>query len=276
MRQRHELTDEQWARLEPLLPTPKHGPQPRDRRRLLNGILWIHATGTQWRDLPERYGPWETVASQFYRWVRAGVWQTVLAALQQQADAQGQLNWSAHFVDGTSIRAHQHAAGARRVQGGQDQQALGRSRGGFSTKLHVRTERSGKPLVLLLTAGERHEQSVFEPLMEVGALKRPGGRGRPRQRPKRLVGDKGYSSRKVRRYLRRRSIGVTIPTKRNERPQRTFDRELYRERNKVERCINRLKQFRRVATRYEKLAVTFLAMVTIAAILIWLISATTS
>jgi transposase len=124
--------------------------------------------------------------------------------------------------------------------------------------------------VLLLTAGERHEQSVFVPLLEAGAVKRPGGRGRPRRRPERLVGDKGYSSRKVRRYLRQRGIGATIPTKRTERPRRTFDRELYRERNKVERCINRLKQFRRVATRYEKLAVTYLAMVTIAAILIWL------
>lgn len=107
--------------------------------------------------------------------------------------------------------------------------------------------------------------------MEAGSVKRPGsGRGRPRRRPKRLVSDKGYSSRKVRRYLRRHGIGSTIPTKRNQRPQRTFDRELYRERNRVERCINRLKQFRRVATRYEKLAVNFLAMVTIAAILIWL------
>jgi transposase len=125
MRHRHELTDEQWARLEPLLPRPKRGPQPRDRRRLLNGMLWIHATGAQWRDLPERYGPWETVASQFYRWVRAGVWQTVLAALQQQADAQGQLDWSAHFVDGTVIRAHQHAAGARHVKGGRSSKRSG-------------------------------------------------------------------------------------------------------------------------------------------------------
>ena len=125
MRQRHELTDEQWARLEPLLPTPKRGPRPRDRRRLLNGILWIHATGAQWRDLPERYGPWRTVASQFSRWVHADVWQTALAALQQQADAQGQLDWSAHFVDGTVIRAHQHAAGARRAKGGQPSKRSG-------------------------------------------------------------------------------------------------------------------------------------------------------
>lgn len=120
-----------------------------------------------------------------------------------------------------------------------------------------------------MTAGERHEQSAFEPLMEHGAVKR-SGRGRPRTRPKRVVGDKGYSSGKVRRYLRRRGIQPVIPTKSNERRLPRFDRELYRERNRVERCINRLKQFRRVATRYEKLAGNYLAMVTIAAILIWL------
>jgi len=118
MRHRHELTDEQWVRVEPLLPQPKRGFAPHDRRRLVNGILWLHATGVPWRDLPERYGPWQTVASQFYRWVHAGVWDHLLAALQQQGDAAGHLDWSAHFVDGTVIRAHQHAAGARRVKGG--------------------------------------------------------------------------------------------------------------------------------------------------------------
>ena len=106
--------------------------------------------------------------------------------------------------------------------------------------------------------------------MEGGAVKRPSGRGRPRRRPRRVVGDQGYSSRQVRRYLRQHGLGATMARKRDERPQHTFDRDLYRERNRVERCINRLKAFRRVATRYEKLAVNFLAMVTIAAILIWL------
>ena len=118
MTHRHELTDDQWARLEPLLPHPKRGFVGRDRRRMLNGILWLHATGIPWRDLPERYGPWPSVASQFYRWVRSGVWNTLLAALQQQGDAAGQLDWSAHDVDGSVIRAHQHAAGARRSKGG--------------------------------------------------------------------------------------------------------------------------------------------------------------
>jgi transposase len=105
--------------------------------------------------------------------------------------------------------------------------------------------------------------------MEHGAVKR-AGRGRPRVRPERVVGDKGYSSGKVRRYLQRRGITAVIARRSNEPQQKPFDRERYRERNRVERLINRLKQARRVATRYEKLAVNYLAMVTISAILIWL------
>lgn len=124
-------------------------------------------------------------------------------------------------------------------------------------------------MVILLTAGQRHEAVAFEAVMEQGGVKRPG-RGRPRLRPKRVVADKGYSSGKIRRYLRRRGIRMTIPHKQNERRRGPFDREKYRERNQVERLINRLKQFRRVATRYEKRAVNYKAMLTLAAILLWL------
>jgi len=109
---------------------------------------------------------------------------------------------------------------------------------------------------------------VFEPLLDQDKVKRVG-RGRPRLRPHQVVGDKGYSSQKARRAVRRRGMRPVIPTKSNARRQPHFDRALYRERNRVERCINRLKQYRRVATRYEKLAVNYLAMVTIAAILMW-------
>jgi transposase len=105
--------------------------------------------------------------------------------------------------------------------------------------------------------------------MEQGAVKR-AGRGRPRLRPAYVVGDKGYSSRKVRRYLARRGIRAVIARRANEPQARTFDRERYRERNRIERLISRLKQFRRIATRYEKLAENYLAMVTLAALLLWL------
>src|SRR3712207_4094804 len=112
---RHELTDEQWAELEPLLPPtkPKTGKPNHDHRTVVNGILWKLRTGAPWRDVPERYGPWSTVYSRFWRWQRAGLWDRLFAAVQQRADAAGRLDWSVHFVDGTVIRAHQHAAGAK-------------------------------------------------------------------------------------------------------------------------------------------------------------------
>jgi transposase len=113
---RGDLTNTQWERLQPLLPPqkPKTGRPAVDHRRILNGILWILHTGAPWRELPERYGPWRTVASRFYRWQRAGIWSQLLAAVQAQADAAGQLNWDLHDVDGTMSRALQHAAGAKK------------------------------------------------------------------------------------------------------------------------------------------------------------------
>jgi len=141
---------------------------------------------------------------------------------------------------------------------------LGRSKGGYSTKLHLRGEGRGKPITWVLTGGQRQEATQAEALLEHGAVRRPSGQ--TRLRPDRVAGDKGYTGRKSRRYLRRRGIGAVIPRLRNE-PRRgvRFDRAAYR-RERVERLINRLKQFRAVATRYDKLAVRFHATVTLAAI----------
>ena len=124
-------------------------------------------------------------------------------------------------------------------------------------------------MVFVLTSGERHEQPVLPTLMERGAVNR-AGRGQPRIRPDGVAGDKGYSSPAVRRYLKGRGNGAVIPTKADEAPDPAFVRAAYRERNVVERLVNRLKLHRRIATRYEKRAVTFRAMVTLAAILLWL------
>jgi transposase len=113
VRHRHEVTDAEWARLQPLLPPRKAGAPRKDDRLVVNGILWKLATGVPWRDLPERYGPWPSVYTRFRRWTHAGVWDQIFAAVQRQADAAGRLDWEVHFVDGTVIRAHQHAAGAK-------------------------------------------------------------------------------------------------------------------------------------------------------------------
>lgn len=93
---------------------PHTGRPATDHRRILNGILWILRTGAPWRDLPECYGPWRTVASRFSRWQKAGIWERLFAAVQQHGDAAGQFAWALHFVDGTVVRAHQHAAGAKK------------------------------------------------------------------------------------------------------------------------------------------------------------------
>lgn len=116
MDERRELSDEQWTRLRPHLPPqkPPFGKPNRDHRTVVEGMLWRLRTGAPWRDLPERYGPWQTVYSRFRRWQRAGVWARALAALQAEADAAGELDWALHFLDGTTVRAHQHAAGAKK------------------------------------------------------------------------------------------------------------------------------------------------------------------
>jgi len=110
---------------------------------------------------------------------------------------------------------------------------------------------------------------AFETLMEQGAVKQSGP-GRPRLRPKRVAADKAYSNRRIRQYLRQKGMRLTIPRKADERRRGPFDKELYKLRARIEQLINRLKQFRRIATRYEKRADNYLGMVTIGAILLWL------
>lgn len=121
----------------------------------------------------------------------------------------------------------------------------------------------------VLQSGQQHASQAFEALMEQGAVKRAGA-GRPRQRPRRIAGDKAYSSRRIRQWLRRHGIRITIPRKANERRRGRFNKQLYRLRARVEHLINRLKQFRRIATRYEKRADNYLGMVTLGAILLYL------
>lgn len=190
----------QWARIGPLLPPqrPRTGRPARDHRTILSAILWVLRTGAPWRDVPERFGSWSTCWSRFRRWTAAGVWDRVLEALQRDADLAGTLDWETHYVDGTVVRAHQHAAGA---VGGQEHEALGRSRGGFSTKVHVRAEGSGKPLALVVSGGERHESRYLEALLAGGgSVAAPrtayGGRGDgrsivPRPRARARIGGGG-------------------------------------------------------------------------------------
>jgi transposase len=159
-------------------------------------------------------------------------------------------------------------------------QGLGRSRGGLTTKLHLLAEGHGRPLAKQVTPGQAADYKQVAPLLEKVSVARPG-RGRPRKRLAHLTADKAYSVRAVRRTLRVRKIPHTIPERKDHIANRArrgsqggrppnFDPERYKDRNQIERAFNRLKQFRAVATRYDKLKVRYEATVTVASIMVWL------
>jgi transposase len=145
---------------------------------------------------------------------------------------------------------------------------LGRSRGGFGSQFHLVTDGRGLPLAVAVTAGQVHDATQVEAVMDRVAV--PQRVGRPRRRPRRLAGDKGYSSGRIRDWLRRRGIAPPIPHKDNEAARHDgrvrFDKEGYKQRSIVEQTIGWLKECRRIATRFEKLAINFLAMIKLAMI----------
>jgi transposase len=112
--ERHALTDREWKVLAPLLPRRAGtGRPPKEHRAIIDALLWLAKTGAPWRDLPERFGPWRTVATRFYRWTHSGLWERILAKLRRIADAEGGIDWEVHMIDGTNVRAHHCAAGAK-------------------------------------------------------------------------------------------------------------------------------------------------------------------
>jgi len=231
---RFDLTDFEWAVIQPLLPTKVRGVKRVDDRRLLNGIFWRLRTGAPWADIPMRYGPHTTCVNRFNRWRKAGVWARILEAVSKAYDGNIQM------IDSSSIRVHQHAANAQKDGPG----CMGRSRGGLTTKIHAVVDADGLPIALKLTPGQAHDGRSADGLLEsldAGDI---------------LLADRG--------------AWANIKPMPNRKNVPAFSAFLYRYRNLVECFFNRLKHFRAVATRYDKRDDNFLASVQLASIRIWL------
>jgi transposase len=196
-------------------------------------------TGIPWRDLPERFGPWHNVFQRFNRWCKKGVFARIFDTLRDP-------DLEVLMLDSTTIRAHQHAAGMENTT--PEQEALGRSRGGFSTKIHVAVDGLGKPTKILLSPGQDHDVTKAPELIKDSEAEK-------------VIADKAYDSDTLVAQIESQGATPVIPPRKNRNQARPYDREDYKRRNVVERFINLLKQSRRVATRYEKTARNFLAIV---------------
>jgi transposase len=258
------FTDKQWTFIQPLLPPPARTGRPRaDDRRTIEGILYVLITGCRWQDLPREYGAPTTVWRRLKCWGEAGIWERIWRAALAALDRHGQLDWSRAFLDGSFVPAKK----------GGDQ--VGLTKKGKGTKWMLVIDGHGLPLGFHLDSAQMAEVRLAERTLDTVAVARP--RGRPRQRPKKLVADRGYDSGGFRQALRRRGIGMCIPPKR--RPQTwkaTRGRPVvarqddFRLRYKVERTFAWLGNFRRLLIRWEYLFSVYRSWFTVAVLLLCL------
>ena len=245
---RYELTKEQWERVK-LLPPPeetgKRGRPRKDNRIMLNGMLWIARSGAQWRELLEAYGPWQSVYGRFAKWRDDGTLKKVFRALSEDADTE---NLS---MDSTCIKVHESANGGEK----RENKAVGRTRGGLNTKLHAIVDSLGNPVEFLLSAGNDHDCIHAVELLEIVEISGSN-----------VLADRAYGAQGIREYISR-----DAPPQSNISKPWSVDWHLYKERHLIECFFQKIKWFRRIATRYNKLDSSFLAFVYLAFIAILVI-----
>ena len=261
----------QWHVLESILPpNPRIGRPYRNHRQVVGGIR----NGAPWKTIPAEFGPWQTCYDRFRRWERDGTWARLLRVLQaRQADT---IDWTCLALDATHVKVHRSATGARRPEGNED---IGRSRGGATSKLHLVADQHARPLAVHLTPGQASDGANLLPTLDRLAV--TVSPGHVKRRPERLLLDRAYGARAYRQQLRKLHIRVVCPERKDHQDARlrrgsrgcrppAFDPVAYRDRNTVERLVNRLKDFRAIATRYEKRGRSYLACVLIVMIWLWL------
>jgi len=214
---------------------------------MVEAIFYVLRTAVAWRDLPACYGPWNSSYTRWRRWCALGLWQEILHLLSRHAVGR------VRFVDGSHIKLHQFGTNPA---GGQNAQAIGRTKGGLNTKLCVLVEGRGRMMAAVLAPGQTYEVEAAAPLLDT--LKNVL-----------LVGDKGFDVDDLRQQLLAQGCLASIPPRSSRRSPAWYHRGLYRQRHKVENFFQRIKVFKRVSTRYDKLALTFLNFILVAAVFDW-------
>ena len=220
-------------------------------RLRIEAILWILRTGAPWRDLPAGFGRWKSVYDRFRAWTGTGLWTAIWDALSARSRDDEHL-----MIDSTAMRVHAHGANPA---GGQLAQAMGRSKASLSTKVHMACDALGYPLGFILTGANVSDFDQAKPLLK--RYLKPGTLA---------IMDKGYDSDAIRAYVNQLGGTAVIALHPSRSYKPPFDEHLYRERHRIENLFAKLKHFRRIATRYEKLHLTFAAMLSLSCILIWL------
>lgn len=246
---RHELTDEQFKKIESILPGRKGyvGVTAKDNRTFINGVVWVLKTGVPWRDLPERHGHWKVVHLRFLRWSKAGIFDKIFRILSEDSSLEFLL------MDGTIVKAHQHASGAKKNPN--DDEGIGRSRGGLSSKIHCVVDGFGNPVDFILTGGQVHDSICASALLA-------------KKEADFVIADKAYDSDAILGMIKKMGSVAVIPPTANRKRQRKYNKKHYKERNLIERFFCRLKQFRGIATRYCKRGKYFLEAVKLASAMI--------
>src|SRR4249920_3493960 len=232
------MTEEDWTIVLKLFEASRsrRGDKGRNDRKFLEALHYFVVHNITWRALPEKFGRWNSVWKRFWRLSRSGTFEAFFDALAAMSE-------TAHLVqmfDSTVVRAHVSAAGAK---GGQHDHALGRSRGGFSTKIHLKTDFGGLPIAFHLTGGEASDSRNFKTLLDIG----------PDINPRAALGDKGYDSKSNRDAARQRGICPAITYRSNTKNMPAFfPKTLYKARARIEQAVAKLKRFKRIALRCEK------------------------
>ncbi len=216
---RYALRDDQWDRIKDILPGREGhvGGTAADNRLFVEAVLFRFRAGIPWRDLPERFGDWKIVYQRFNRWAKSGVFERVFRLLASDHDNEYMM------IDATIVRAHQHSAGAKKKDGAQ---AIGRSRGGLTTKIHALVDALGNPVEVMLSPGQDHDLTCAESLIEAVD---PGA----------LIADKAFDADPFIGALNARAITPVIPSKSNRKTPRPCDFALYCERNLIDIAVSR-------------------------------------